>query len=56
MQERFLMLSALVENHAGVLLRVCGLFARRGYNIQTPQCSETGKNSRIVEDDNRFGG
>ena len=28
-------LSALVENHAGVLLRVAGLFGRRGFNIDS---------------------
>lgn len=28
-------LSVLVENHAGVLSRISGLFARRGYNIDS---------------------
>lgn len=28
-------ISVLVENHAGVLSRVCGLFSRRGYNIDS---------------------
>ena len=28
-------LSVLVENHAGVLSRIAGLFSRRGYNIDS---------------------
>lgn len=34
-------LSALVYNRAGVLLRVAGLFARRGYNVVSLTVSET---------------
>lgn len=34
-------ITALVENHAGVLARVSGLFARRGYNIESLTVSVT---------------
>lgn len=34
-------LSALVENRAGVLSRVAGLFSRRGYNIDSLSVNET---------------
>lgn len=36
-----LTVSALVRNRSGVLLRVAGLFARRGYNIRSLTVSET---------------
>ncbi|MCR4924756.1 MAG: acetolactate synthase small subunit [Clostridiales bacterium] len=36
-----LLLSALVNNHAGVLLRVAGLFSRRGFNISSLTVCET---------------
>ncbi len=38
-------LSALVENRAGVLSRVAGLFSRRGYNIDSLSVNETEDNS-----------
>lgn len=34
-------LSVLVENHPGVLARVCGLFSRRGFNIESLAVSIT---------------
>ena len=43
-------LSILVDNHAGVLSRVSGLFSRRGYNIDSLSVGETDdpKVSRIT--------
>lgn len=43
---RKMVLSILVDNTAGVLSRVAGLFSRRGYNIDSLTVSET--------EDNRF--
>lgn len=34
-------LSVLVDNHAGVLMRVAGLFSRRGFNIDSLAVGET---------------
>lgn len=34
-------LSVLVENNSGVLIRVAGLFSRRGYNIESLNVAET---------------
>ena len=33
-------ISLLVENHAGVLSRIAGLFSRRGYNIDSLSVGE----------------
>lgn len=43
-------LSILVENHAGVLSKISGLFSRRGYNIDTLAVGSTEKQgiSRIT--------
>ena len=46
MAKTFHTLSVLVENRAGVLARVSGLFARRGYNIESLAVAPT--------DDERF--
>lgn len=40
------MISLLVENNAGVLSRIAGLFTRRGYNIDSLTVGET-QNPRI---------
>ncbi len=43
-------ISVLVENHAGVLTRISGLFSRRGYNINslTVSCTEQSGISRMT--------
>ncbi|OPL07670.1 MAG: acetolactate synthase small subunit [delta proteobacterium ML8_F1] len=44
------MISLLVENNAGVLSRIAGLFTRRGYNIDSLTVGETQnpRNSRMT--------
>ncbi len=34
-------ISALVQNHSGVLTRICGLFSSRGFNIESLAVGET---------------
>lgn len=46
MSENKFVLSVLVENHAGVLSRVSGLFSRRGYNIDSLTVCETSDPTR----------
>ena len=45
MEEKYV-LSVLVENHAGVLSRVSGLFSRRGYNIDSLNVCATADENR----------
>ena len=44
-----IVLSILVENTAGVLSRVSGLFSRRGYNIDSLTVGETQKSGMHIE-------
>ena len=39
--ERDYVLSVLAQNNAGVLLRIAGLFSRRGYNIESIVAAQT---------------
>ena len=39
--EQDYILSVLVQNNSGVLLRIAGLFSRRGYNIQSIVAAKT---------------
>lgn len=41
MKEKIHILSVLAANNSGVLLRVSGLFSRRGYSIQSLSAAET---------------
>lgn len=41
MKEEKIIISMLVKNEAGVLTRISGLFARRGFNIDTLSVGET---------------
>ena len=41
MENKKTVISALVDNHSGVLLRVAGLFSRRGFNIDSLTVCET---------------
>jgi acetolactate synthase I/III small subunit len=52
------LLSVLVENHAGVLSRVAGLFSRRGFNIEslavgTTEDPDISRMTIIVEGDDK---
>jgi len=48
-----------VRNHPGVMSHVCGLFARRGFNVEGIVCMPVGDGSRsaillLVYDDERL--
>lgn len=57
--EKDYILSVLAENHAGVLLRISGLFSRRCYNIKSIVAAQTADASRseiliVVTGDDRI--
>ena len=43
-----LVLRLLVRNHPGVMSHVCGLFARRAFNVEGILCMPVGDGSRSV--------
>jgi acetolactate synthase-1/3 small subunit len=52
-------LRLVVRNHAGVMSHVCGLFARRGFNLDGILCVPVGNGQRsamllLVRDDERL--
>ena len=52
-------LRLLVRNHAGVMSHVCGLFARRAFNVEGILCLPVGDRTRstvllLVNDDDRL--
>ena len=50
-----IVLSLLVDNTAGVLARVAGLFSRRGYNIESLTVGVTAR-SPLFQNDSSFSG
>ena len=58
-EEKDYILSVLAQNHAGVLLRIAGLFSRRCYNIKSIVAAQTEDNNRsriliVVQGDDRI--
>lgn len=47
-ERRGVVLRLLVRNHAGVMSHVCGLFARRMFNVEGILCMPVGDGSRSV--------
>ncbi len=45
---RGVVLRLLVRNHSGVMSHVCGLFARRAFNVEGILCMPTGDGTRSV--------
>lgn len=59
MQQKYVILELTVQNHPGVMSHVCGLFARRSFNVEGILClpQEDCEQSRIwlqVTDDSRL--
>ncbi len=58
-EEKDYILSVLAQNHAGVLLRIAGLFSRRCYNIKSIVAAQTEDENRsriliVVQGDDRI--
>jgi len=54
-----LVLRLVVRNHPGVMSHVCGLFARRGFNLEGILCMPVGDSTRslillVVDEDQRL--
>ena len=47
-EERGIVLRLLVRNHPGVMSHVCGLFARRAFNVEGILCMPVGDGTRSV--------
>src|SRR5262245_2839453 len=45
---RGVVLRLVVRNHPGVMSHVCGLFARRAFNVEGILCMPTGEGTRSV--------
>src|SRR5215475_9379265 len=45
---RGIVLRLVVRNHSGVMSHVCGLFARRAFNVEGILCMPTGDGARSV--------
>ncbi len=59
LQNRWAILDLKVDNHPGVMSHICGLFARRAFNVEKILClpCNGGEQSRIwltVSDDHRL--
>ena len=42
-QSSLVLLRLTVNNHPGVMLQICGLFARRGFNLEGIYCTAIGQ-------------
>jgi acetolactate synthase-1/3 small subunit len=56
---RNVLIELIVQNHAGVMSHITGLFSRRGFNLEGILCAKTGDGSRsrmylLVKDDEQL--